>query len=384
MKTLKTLSLAALALMAVTTATTAASTITNVIQDISIAFTIYPSNTTVVSHGGALLTSTVKQASLGTGAVLAALRQATGASFNPNTAKLVLLTQYTDTNVYTYTVNYVLNDHTNLQQAQVSSTETYDSFTNDAAGYLYYNLGLTNTYVESVNTNFSTAVVLTNLSTTPIYAVDDNGALTLLTNLAPYAPFSSSSAYDQTTLNAGTSTTNYYPVFGDYNQFDTNDNALTGGSPDIGLYNASNDWFFSGTTFAVDGAAIFGTSRGTTYALESDGGSFYGPYGSGTGGYSGLYFALNSPADWVFNAFLAGPATVATKTLGPAKDAVPINYITGTFSAAGTGWMGGTKSSSIYTNSSLETTNVWVTNAIPFVLKGTVSLGPPTVKAAAE
>lgn len=381
MKTLKTLSLTALALMAVTTATPAASTITNVIQDISIAFTIYPSNTTKVSHGGALLTSTVKPASLGTGAVLSALRQATGVSFNTNTAKLVLLTQYTDTNVYTYTVNYVLNGQTNLQQAQVSSTEVYDSFTNDAESLLY-SLGLTNTYVESVNTNFSLAVVLTNISTTPIYAVDDGGALTLLTNLTPYAPFSSSSISDQTTLNPGNSTTNYYPVFGDYNQFDTNNNALTGGSPDIGLYNASNDWFFSGTTFAVNGAAVFGTSMGTTYALDSDGGSFYGPYGSGTGGYSGLYFAMNSPTDWVFNAFLAGPATVATKTLGPAKDAVPINYITGTFNATGTGWMGGLKSSFVYTNTSPEMTNVWVTNAIPFVLKGTVSLGAPTIKAA--
>jgi hypothetical protein len=381
MKKLLILSLTALALVAAT-ATQAASNITNVIQDISIAFTLYPSNTTKASHGGALLTSTVKPASLGTEAVLSALRQATGAGFNPNTAKLVLLTQYTDTNVYTYTVNYVLNNQTNLQQVQVSSTEVYDSFTNDAEGYLF-NLGLTNTYVESVNTNFNTAVVLTNLSTSPIYAVDDNGALTLLTNLTPYAPFSSSSLYDQTTLNPGNSTTNYYPVFGDYNQFDTNGNALTGGSPDIGLYYASNDWFFSGTTFAIDGAAVFGTSMGTTYALDSGGLGFYGPvFGPGNGGGGGIYFAMNSPADWVFNASLSGPATVATKILGTAKNAAPINYLTGIFNATGTGWMGGMESSFVYTNTSPPTTNVWVTNAIPFVLKGTVSLGAPTIKAA--
>jgi hypothetical protein len=381
MKTLKTLSLAALALMAVTTAIPAASTITNVIQDISIAFTIYPSNTTTVSHGGDLLTSTVKQASLGTSAVLSALRQATGASFNPNTAKLVLLTQYTDTNVYTYTVNYVINGHTNLQQAQLSTTEVYDSFTNDAEALLA-DVGLTNTYVESVNTNFTTTVVLTNISTTPIYAVDDGGALTLLTNLTPYAPFSSVSAYDQTTLNPGNSTTNYYSVFGDYSEYDTNSYGISGGSPDVGLYNASNDWFFSGTTLAMNGAAIFGTSMGTTYVLDGGGNSFYGYYTGGNASGSGFYFALNSPADWVFNASLSGPATIATKTVGPAKDAVPINYITGTFNATGTGWMGGTKSSLVYTNSSPATTNVWVTNAIPFVLKGTVSLGAPTIKAA--
>ena len=177
MKKLKILSLAALVWMAAATAP-AASNITNVIQDISIAFTLYPSNSTTASHGGAFLTSTVKPASLGTAAVLAALRKATGASFDAATAKLVLLTQYTDTNVYTYTVKYALPGQTNLEQVQVPTTEVYASFTNDAAVSLA-NLGLTNASVESVETNFTTAIVLTNLSTTPIYAVEDKGAITL-------------------------------------------------------------------------------------------------------------------------------------------------------------------------------------------------------------
>lgn len=383
MKKLKLFVLTAFALVAVSAVAKAASNITNSMQDIAIAFTIYPSNSTKESHGGALLTSTVKPAALSTEAVLAALLKATGGDFNPNTAKLVLLTQYTDTNVYTYTVNYVTNHETNLETAQVSSTEVLSNFTNDAAGFLY-NLGLTNVYVESVDTNFTTSVVLTNISTTPIYAIDDGGKITLLTNLTPYAPFSSFSMNDQTTLNPGTSTTNYYPVFGDYSGFDTNGYGDAGGSPDIGLYNASNDWFFNGTTFAVNGVPVFGTSMGTTYALDSGGNSFYGPFfGVGGGGNNvGVFLALNSPGDWTFNASLSGPATVSTKTLGPAKDAVPINFITGTFTANGVGWMGGMKSNFVYTTTSPATTNVWITNAIPFVLKGTVSLGAPTFSAA--
>jgi hypothetical protein len=374
-KKLKMLSLAVFAAVAAVTTTPAATTITNVIQDITVTFTIYPSNSTAVNSKGTVLTSTVKPAALTTENVLTALEAATGAKFS-SAAKLVLLTQYTDTNIYGYAVTYVLVEQTNKHVVEIPSTEVYDSFTNDVYYYLY-NLGLTNTDVENVSTNFTTSVVLTNISTTPIYAVDDGGKLTLLTNLTPYPPYSSQNIDDQATLNPNASTTNYYPVFGDYSNFDTNGNAIAGGSPDIGLYNASNDWAFSGTTKAIDGAAIFGTSVGTSYGLESGGSSFYGYYNGG----GGVNFALNSPADWVFNAILTGPATIATKNLGSAKDPAPINYIAGTWTATGTGWMGGTKSSFVYTNSP-PTTNVWITNGTPFVLKGSVSLGAPTISAA--
>jgi hypothetical protein len=381
-KKLKMLSWAVLAAVGTATAAQAASTITNVIQDLTIAFTIYPSNMTKANGAGTVLASTVTPAALGTKQVLAAIHKATDGAFDTNTAKLVLLTQYTDTNVYVYSVNYVLNHETNMNVAEISTTASFSTFSNNVFYYLY-TMGLTDIYEPSVSisTNFTSSVVLTNISTTPIYAVEDNGAITPITTLTPYPPYSSQTLNDQSPLNSDSSTSNYFPVFGGYSNYDTNGDAIAGGSPGIGLYNVSNDWFFSGTTKAIDGAAIFGTSMGITYALDGGGGGFYGQNAANGGG-SGLFLALNSPADWAFNAALSGVATISTKNLGPAKDSAPINYFEGTWSATGTGWMGGSEESFVYTNTTPFTTNVWITNAIPFVLKGTVSLGAPTIMAA--
>jgi hypothetical protein len=318
-KKLKILSMAALAAVAAVT-TTQAATITNVIEDVTVAFTLYPSNSIKANIKDNVLTATVKPASLATKAVLSALEGAIpGANFS-SAAKLVLLTQYHVTNVFTI-------QYTNFTVLGTNITTNLLTFYSDNPVYLE-----SPNFYDVIATN----LVFTNVNTTPIFAVDDRGAITLLTNKTPYNP---TAPTVQTTL--VTNQAGYHPIFG---------------TAPTALYNGSNDSYLTGTIQAVNGDAIFGTSSGTTYGVS-------------------VSLTLDAPADWTLTARSdVGAATVVSKNLGTAKAPVYINYVDGTWNVTGSGFMGGTEASFIDTNSNPATTNVWVTNAIPFLFKGTASV----------
>jgi len=312
--------LVAVAAGTATQAATVSATVTNVIQNISLALTIYPSNTiTVGDKKDDVLDSKLKSASLTTKSVLQAITSATGLKVS-SAAKLVLFTTYHVTNVFTV-------QYTNITESGTNFVTNLVTFTSDNTNYA----GLTN-FERTIATN----AVFTNTDMTPILGIDDGGTLLPLTNRTPYNSYDPLSP---TTLN--TNQEGYSFVFGS--------------GPFGGLYNGSNDWYFNGTTKASNGAAIFGSSSGTTYGR-------------------GISISLIAPTNLtLYGSASVGSTMVVTKNLGTAKAPVYVNYLDGTWSVSGSGSYLGQLQSSVDTNTTPSTTNVWVTNSIPFMFKGTVS-----------
>jgi len=136
-KKLKLLSLAAFVAVAAVTASQAATasyTITNVIQTVNAPLTIYPSNSVTANTKDNVLTAKVKAASLSTKSVLAAISSATGIPVGP-AAKLVLLTQYQGSNIYSYPVTYTVCTNRNVLTTNMLTTFDYNDFTNNYQGY---------------------------------------------------------------------------------------------------------------------------------------------------------------------------------------------------------------------------------------------------------